>query len=146
MDLETKISNFFYLSKKMFTLHQLERIFTITDNEKDTFFDTLSALVDKKVILQKNCFLFYVKILKNKKIYPLNQLEKIFKINDFNRVKFYNCLNELEMQGKIFCLEGKSFVHVPEESYLKSGCLMQSNQGNYYIKVDDEIISSSTFI
>lgn len=153
MDLETKISNFFYLSKKMFTLHQLERIFTITDNEKDTFFDTLSALVDKKVILQKNGRYFsdYEKddlakkiemfFLKNKKIYPLNQLEKIFKINDFNRVKFYNCLNELEMQGKIFCLEGKSFVHVPEESYLKSGCLMQSNQGNYYIKVDDEIIT-----
>ena len=153
MDLETKISKFFFLSKKMFTLHQLERIFSVSESEKEGFQLALNNLVDKRIILEKNerYFSDYEKddltkkvedfFTVNKKIYPLQKLEKIFNIDNFNRVKFYNCLNELEMQGKIICINDKEFVHIPDDSCLKSGSLMESNQGNYYIKTNDGIIT-----
>ncbi len=153
MELEKKISEFFFLSKKMFTEKQLKRIFSINDDEEEKFLKALDTLVDKKIINKRNGRYYsdYEKdelatkieefFLVHKKIYSLNDLEKIFKINNLNRVKFYNCLNELEMQGKIFCLDEKSFVHVPEDSYLKSGSLMESKQGKYYIKTEGETIT-----
>ncbi len=153
MELEEKITKFFYLSKKMFTLHQLKRIFQITPSEEETFLNALDNLITQNVIFQKNgrYYSHYEKdelakkleefFATHNKIYEISTLEKIFNINSFNRVSFYNCLNDLEIRGKIFCLNNKSFVHVPEDSYLKSGCLMESNQGNYYIKVDDRIIT-----
>ena len=153
MELEEKITKFFYLSKKMFTLHQLKRIFQITKEEEETFLNVLDTLIEKNIILQKNGRYYshyekdeLIKTLEeffktHTKIYEIPTLEKLFNINSFNRVNFYNCLNDLEIRGKIFCLNNKAFVHVPEDSYLKSGCLMESNQGNYYIKVDDQVIT-----
>ena len=48
MELEEKITKFFYLSRKMFTLHQLERIFQISPAEEKIFLDTLDVLIKKK--------------------------------------------------------------------------------------------------
>ncbi len=152
MELEAKISKFFFLSKKMFTLHQLERIFDITDSEKEKFSNALDTLVTKEIIMQKNERYFsdfekddLTKRIEeffqtHNKVYSPSTLEKIFNITSSNRVKFYNCLNELEIKGKIIYLDN-AFMHVPSEFYLKSGCLMKSNQDKYYIKVNDQIIT-----
>ncbi len=153
MELETRILNFFIISKKIFTINQLEKIFNIkSKNDHISLVDALNSLVAKKKLMIKNNRYFlnreksYLQIELEKffasknKFYSLSQLEKIFKINDYNRSAFYKYLYELEMQGQIFCYKNKEYAHVPKDSYIKSGSIMKSNRGKYYIKDDDKVI------
>ena len=76
---------------------------------------------------------------KNKQTVGVNELTKILKLTEEEKIILSKTLYELEKEGKLILTEDNKYLPVAEDFYLKHGVVKQSNKGRLYVDLGNGI-------